>query len=90
MGELLTELGANYDRVESNEPVAAGYPLLSRLSDIAMSATYRPNETNALLAEIARAQTVARKPLSIRALDKLYRIAKWAEKYEDAIYFGGQ
>jgi len=90
MSVLLTELGAKYDRDDPNDPVATDYPLLSRLSDVTMSAVYRPSETNSFLAEIGRAKAIAKQPSSVRALDKLYRIAKWAERYEDSIYFVGQ
>jgi hypothetical protein len=66
------------------------YPLLSRLVDIASDAIYQPKEVHSLLAEYLRAQQVVTKQKSIRGLDKLIRIAKWAEKLKVGIYFGGQ
>ena len=90
MGDLLIELGGKFGGSSLDEPVASEYPLLSRLSDIASDAVYRPNEVNRFLAEIMRAQTVAKRPSSIRALDKLYRIAKWAERDDTGIFFNGQ
>ena len=76
--------------LHSTSPLLRKYPLLSRLSDIASDAVYRPNEVNRFLAEILRAQTVTKRASSIRALDKLYRIAKWAERDETGIFFNGQ
>ena len=63
--------------------------MLSRLNDIASDA-YDANEINRLLAEILRAQTRAKHVSSIRTLDKLYRIAKWAERDETGIVFTGE
>jgi hypothetical protein len=66
------------------------YPLLSRLGDIADVALYEPDEVNALLAEIAQAQAQVKAPPSIRCLDNLVRIARWAQKLKVGIYFGEQ
>jgi hypothetical protein len=89
MSDLLQELGAKYDTSQSSEPSAPEYPLLSRLDDIASGAWYGPEEINRFLAEI-EAQAIANLPSSTRALDKLYRIAKWAEKLETGISFSGE
>ena len=89
MGDLLVELGSA-PGARRDEPSAPEYPLLSRLDDVASDAVYEPKEANKLLAEVTRAQTVAKRPSSIRALDKLYRIAKWAERDGSGIFFNGQ
>jgi hypothetical protein len=86
MGTLLGELGAQYDK----DPIAAEYPLLSRLSDVASASAYRADEIEKLLTEIVRAQAIAIQPRSVRALDKLSRVAKWAEKYGAGVSFSGQ
>jgi hypothetical protein len=90
---LFDELGAqsNNRNVQRKEKTTLReYPLLSRLVDIASDAIYQPKEVHSLLAEYLRAQQVVTKQKSIRGLDKLIRIAKWAEKLKVGIYFGGQ
>lgn len=89
-GELFTELGAEWKDRDQQQPALTQYPLLSRLGDITSNATYAPDEVDSFLAELLRAQQVVRDPKSIRGLDKLIRIAKWAQKFQLGIYFGGQ
>ena len=90
MSDLLQELGARFDSPDSSEPSAPEYPLLSRLDDIVSGAWYPPAEVNRFRAEIERAQTIVKSPSSVRALDKLYRIVRWAEKFESGIAFSGE
>jgi hypothetical protein len=90
MNDLLTELGADWGKTSYEDLFVPDYPLLSRLSDIANTAVYQPAEINRLLAEVLRAQGQAKYPSSIRTLDKLYRIVKWAERDETGIVFPGQ
>ena len=70
-------------------PTVPGFPLLSRLTDVTSDATYQPSEVAQLLSEILRAQQIAKKPGSIRALDNLLRVARWGAKLNVGIYFGG-
>jgi len=91
--ELLKELGAEWKPGNSDAQghfILADFPLLSRLSDFASDATYEPNEVAPLLAELLRAQQAVKEPRSIRGLDILIRITRWAEKLKVGIYFGGQ
>jgi hypothetical protein len=90
--ELFKELGAesnknNLGRDESS--VVRGFPLLSRLSDVTSDAIYQPGEVAQLLSEIHRAQQIAKGRRSIRALDNLIRVARWADQLNVGIYFGG-
>jgi len=90
--ELFKELGAesnknNLSRDQSS--IVPGFPLLSRLSDVTSDATYQPGEVAQLLSEIHRAQQIAKGRRAIRALDNLIRVARWAEKLNVGIYFGG-
>ena len=73
-------------------PVAGSsrFPPLSRFPDIASDAVYQPNEIDPLLTELLRAQDRVRKSKSIRGIDNLIRIARWAAKLKVGIYFGGQ
>ena len=88
MWDLLGELGAKESASgNTNEFVAIDYPLLSQLNDVTMGAVYKREEIPALLVEIARAQTVVKKAPSFRALDNLYRLARWAERDHAGIYF---
>jgi hypothetical protein len=90
--ELFKELGVEWKRGNGESdatPVVPGFPLLSRLCDITSDATYQPGEVAQLRSEILRAQQIAKMPRSIRALDNLIRIARWAEKLNVGIYFGG-
>ena len=63
--------------------------MLSRLNDTADDAAYQQNEVDALLAECVRAQKIVTDPLAIRGVDKLIRIARWAQKTANGIYFVG-
>jgi len=89
--ELFKELGAEWNSNSGTEqsPIVPGFPMLSRLSDIASDATYQPGEVAQLLSEILRAQQIARARGSIRALDNLVRVARWAAKLNVGICFGG-
>jgi len=91
---LLQELGAVWQSGEQDDepltPLVPGYPLLARLSDLTEDAYYEANEVDALLAEYLQAQAVVKNPQSIRGLDNLIRIARWAQKLKLGIYFGGQ
>src|SRR5207245_6890108 len=82
--ELFKELGVEWKSSNGEEAGAAlvvpGFPLLSRLSDITSDATYQPDEVAQLLSEILRAQQIAKGRRSIRALDNLIRVARWAAK----------
>ena len=89
-GRLFKELGARWERDRESQPLLPDYPLLSRLDDITSDAFYEPDEINSLLAEYNRAEQVVKDPRSIRGLDKLIRIAKWAQKLKLGIYFSGQ
>lgn len=79
--DLFMELGVAEDSHD--------FPLLSRLTDYTSDATYKPNEVASFLEELRRAQQIAKKPRSIRGLDNLFRIARWAQKLNVGIYFGG-
>ena len=90
--ELFKELGAepnknNLGRDEGS--IVPGFPLLSRLSDVTSDATFQRDEVAQLLSELLRAQQIAKEPGSIRALDNLIRVARWAAKLNVGIYFGG-
>jgi hypothetical protein len=87
---LFKELGARWESGGEREPPLPDYPLLSRLDDITSDATYAPDDVSPLLAEYSRAQQAARDPQSLRGLDNLIRIAKWAQRLRLGIYFGGQ
>ncbi len=87
---LFKELGARWETGGERQPVLKDYPLLSRLDEITSDATYAPEEVSSLLTEYSRAEQVVKDPESIRGLDKLIRIAKWAQKLQLGIYFGGQ
>jgi len=64
--------------------------LLSRLNDIAGDAVYERGEVDALLAEYLRAQSAVKDPRALRGVDKLIRIARWAQKLGVGIYFSGE
>ena len=51
--------------------------------------TYEPNEGASFLVELRRAQQIVTEPRSIRGLDNLIRLARWAQKLNLGIYFGG-
>lgn len=87
--ELLKELGAKWNGAGQLQ-VLPDFPLLSRFPDIASDAVYQPDEIDSLLTELLRAQDCVGKSQSIRGLDNLIRIARWAAKLKVGIYFGGQ
>jgi hypothetical protein len=90
--ELLEELGAKWNSesaAQAEGPIVPSFPLLSRFSDITSDAIFEPNEVASFLAELHRAQRIARERRSIRGLDNLIRIARWAQKLNLGIYFGG-
>jgi hypothetical protein len=93
-GVLLAELGADwgqYQRSGGTRPILTDYPLMSRLDgDIANDAWYAPSDVEPLYAEYLRAQRAVTDPRSVRGLDKLIRIARWAQKLKVGICFGGQ
>ncbi len=91
-GDLFKELGAEgniQNAATEDSPIIPGFPLLSRFSDITSDATYAPDEVASFLAELHRAQQIVKEPRSIRGLDNLIRIARWAQKLNLGIYFGG-
>jgi hypothetical protein len=91
--ELFSQLGVKWKGVSGEDMdvacVIPGFPMLSRLCDVVQDATYQPDEVAQFLSEIHRAQRIAKGRRSIRALDNLVRIARWAEKLNVGIYFGG-
>ena len=91
--ELFKELGVEWKSSNGEEmgaaPAVLGFPLLSRLCDVTSDATHQPDEVAQLLSEILRAQQIAKVRRSIRTLDNLIRVARWAEKLDVGIYFGG-
>ncbi|HET7258261.1 MAG TPA: hypothetical protein VFI75_00980 [Candidatus Acidoferrum sp.] len=90
--DLFKELGAKWnsqDAAPEEGPIVPGFPLLSRLSDFTSDATYEPNEVASFLLELRRAQQIVKEPRSIRGLDNLIRIARWAQEWNLGIYFGG-
>jgi len=90
--ELFRELGEKWNSNDSDtekDPIVPAFPLLSRLSDFTSDATYQPDEVAQLLSELLRAQQISKERRSIRALDNLIRVARWAAKLNVGIYFGG-
>ncbi len=90
---LFRELGADWDKFQQNGstgPILPDYPLLSRLDDITDDAVYERGEVDALLAEYLSAQSAIQDPRALRGVDKLIRIARWAQKLGVGIYFSGQ
>jgi len=89
--ELLKELGAQRDKISAGtgEGSLSGFPLLSRLSDYTNDVIYEPGEVAPFLTELFRAQQIVKERRSIRGLDNLIRIARWADKLNVGIYFGG-
>lgn len=88
---LFQELGADWEKFQHDDslPILPTYPLLSRLNDFYGDAVYQPREIDALLVECMRAEQVASDPMAVRGLDKLIRIARWAQKSNRGIYFLG-
>ena len=92
-GSVLEELGVNWEKYQTTNdlgPVSSEYPQLSKLIDDNSDVIYSPDEAEALLNECVRADKVVKNPASIRTLDKLIRIARWAHTSGYGIYFGGQ
>lgn len=90
--DLFNELGAKWNSQNAateESPIIPGFPLLSRLSDISSDAVYEPGEVASFLEELLRAQQIVKKPRSIRGLDNLIRIARWAQNLNVGIHFGG-
>lgn len=89
--ELFQELGADLSVREGDEntELVHGFPLLSRFDDVTADITYAPNEVGLFLEELRQAQQKVKGLKSIRGLDNLVRIARWAEKLNLGIYFGG-
>jgi hypothetical protein len=90
--DLFKELGANWnsqDASSEEHPIIPNFPLLSRLSDVTSDPTYEPGEVAVFLEELRRAQQIAKEPRSVRGLDNLVRIARWAQSLNVGIYFGG-
>jgi hypothetical protein len=85
----LAEAWNNQNGAPEESPIVPGFPLLSRLSDFTSDVTYEPNEVASFLQELRRAQQIAKAPRAIRGLDNLIRIARWAQKLNLGIYFGG-
>jgi len=90
--DLFKELAAAWNSqngAPEESQMVSGFPLLSRLSDFTADVTYEPNEVAAFLEELRRAQQIAKERRSIRGLDNLIRIARWAQQLNLGIYFGG-
>jgi hypothetical protein len=90
--DLFKELGADWNSQNTatkDIPIVPGFPLLSRFSDVTSDAVYEPDEVASFLEELRRAQQIAKERRSIRALDNLIRITRWAQKLHLGIYFGG-
>jgi hypothetical protein len=90
--DLFKELGAKWNTQNAateESPIIPGFPLLSRLSDVTSDVTYEPDEVASFLEELRHAQQIVKEPRSIRGLDNLVRIARWAQKLNVGIHFGG-
>jgi hypothetical protein len=90
---LFDELGADWEGFQARGrqgPVLPRYPLLSRLDDNTEDAFYPPEDIDSFLVECVRAQEQVKNPQSVRGLDKLIRIARWAQKLKLGIYFSGE
>jgi hypothetical protein len=89
---LFSELGADWKKYSEGQgsAILPEYPLLSRLDEITADAIYHSNEVDRLLAECQHAQTSVKDPRAIRGLDKLIRIAHWAQELKLGICFGGE
>ena len=93
MTSILEELGVNwntYQNANDMGAVASNYRQLAKLVDETTDVYYSPKEAEALLNDCFRAQEIVKRPESIRGLDKLIRIARWAKESGMGIYFGGQ
>ena len=75
---------------DDSRRVLPHYPLLSQLDDISGDAAYQSTEIEALLAECMRADKLVTDSAAVRGLDKLIRIARWAQKTNRGIYFVGK
>jgi hypothetical protein len=90
--DLFKELEAEWNSQNTatkDSPIIPGFPLLSRFSDVTSDAVYEPDEVASFLEELLRAQQIVKEPSSIRGLDNLIRTARWAQKLNLGIYFGG-
>ena len=89
--QLFEELGADWTAARDGETgtVIADFPLLSRFDDPTNDVIYEANEVGLFLEELRKAQQKVKGLKSIRGLDNLVRIARWAEKLTVGIYFGG-
>jgi hypothetical protein len=89
--ESFKELGAERNQVSAGigEGSLSGFPLLSRLSDPTDDGIYEPDEVAPFLTEVLRAQQIVKESRSIRGLDNLIRIARWAGKLNVGIYLVG-
>jgi len=91
--ELFKELGADWSTGDSSSgkasPLIAAFPLLSRFDDETNDVLFEVDEVSPFLAELLRAQQKVKAPRSIRGLDNLIRIARWAESLKVGIHFGG-
>jgi hypothetical protein len=91
--KLLKSLGADWDkyvRSGNSGPIVAEYPILSQFDDETADVIVSPKQVQALLKECFKAEGHVKDAPSIRVLDKFIRIARWAEKLQVGIYFGGQ
>jgi hypothetical protein len=89
---LFKELGADWGNFQHGDglQVLPHYPLLSQLDDISGDAAYQATEIETLLAECLKADKLVTDPAAVRGLDKLIRIARWAQKINSGVYFVGQ
>jgi hypothetical protein len=87
---LFDELGPGWEAFQDKDPVIPAYPLLSRLADTGADVLYERHEVDGLLDECLQAQRSVKNQDSIRGLDNLIRIARWAEKLKGGIYFGAE
>jgi hypothetical protein len=93
LGQVFRALGGRWVRDESGvgpaHAVVPKYPLISRLDDYCGDVVYHPSEVRQLLTECHQAQPAVAEPHSVRGLDKLMRIARWADELKMDIYFSG-
>jgi hypothetical protein len=87
---LFDELSPGWQAFHDKDPVIPAYPLLSRLFDTGADVLYERHEVDALLDDCLQAQRSVKNQDSIRGLDNLIRIARWAQKLKVGIYFGAE
>jgi hypothetical protein len=91
MDALFDELSPGWEAFQREQgPLIPAYPMLSRLSDMTADALYGRNEVDTLLDECLQTQARVKTRDTIRGLDNLVRIARWAQKLKVGIYFGAQ